>query len=330
LAALWCLVPLVTVISAGIGLQTPTERVVASGLLRIHPAKLMVAMRYAPAVIGLSLIPLAGALVIHRGSLRSGWRLKGFAVAIAAMALVSVALFIREGGPWLPGDYLTAEGLNPWMYRVPGVKAALLPGAVFLAVEVLSVATFVAAVAVSPLRWKRTLFNPAAALLIVVAAGHFLTLMYTGPFDRYFLPVVIPLLPLAAGAVSVAKPSRIAMGWAVGSILLGVALYAAGEQDYEAWQLARSRAANIAYAMAPPAEVNAGYEADALNFEVPYYLANGHMSSPLPTIAATDEVVLRPRRVRLRLSFAPASDPAPGVTYESLAPGKVVIRVVDQ
>jgi hypothetical protein len=89
-----------------------------------------------------------------------------------------------------------------------------------------------------------------------------------------------------------------------------------GEQDYLAWQAARDRAALLAYQTAPPDQVQAGFEANAVYVELPRYERTGQ---------ADLFAILGPARPQVTLLFASAADPRPGVSYWSLAPGRIVL-----
>jgi hypothetical protein len=107
-----------------------------------------------------------------------------------------------------------------------------------------------------------------------------------------------------------------------------VALYAAGEQDYQAWQAARDEAARAAYALVQPALVDAGFEANAVYAEIPLYEAYGRLLGPVPHRAPESPALQGPDQPCLRLAYAPRGDPRPGVDYGSLAPGRIVIEPV--
>ena len=97
---------------------------------------------------------------------------------------------------------------------------------------------------------------------------------------------------------------------------MGLALYVIGEQDYVAWQGARDQAARLAYQLAPREQVQAGFEANAVYVELPNYERTGR---------ADLFAILGPEHPRVILRFAPASDPATGVSYSSLNPGRIVL-----
>jgi hypothetical protein len=107
----------------------------------------------------------------------------------------------------------------------------------------------------------------------------------------------------------------------------GLVYYGVGEQDYMAWHAAADQAARRAYGLAPPGQVNAGYESNATYFEIPLYDATGTEIPPLgpglqglllPSIGG-------PPQPRLRLLFAAPGDARSGVDYRSAASGRIVI-----
>jgi hypothetical protein len=134
--------------------------------------------------------------------------------------------------------------------------------------------------------------------------------------DRYYFMVLAPVVPLLAALASRAPLRTSGRAWAVLTLFAGVALYAVGEQDYQAWQLARDQAAQRVYANHAVDDVNSGFEQIALHLGIP---------------AMSDTTGSLPRGLRDRpstsLLFAQVNDPRPGVTYSSVAPGKIVIQV---
>jgi hypothetical protein len=93
------------------------------------------------------------------------------------------------------------------------------------------------------------------------------------------------------------------------AVVLGVVVYLIGQADFEAWQVAREQASQVAYAMAAPADVDAGFEADGVHLILPHFLATGD-----PTVY--------PTHPRLRLFNATEGDPRPGASYPG---GRIVV-----
>ena len=135
-------------------------------------------------------------------------------------------------------------------------------------------------------------------------------------YDRYFLPVIAPLVPVIAAVAARAHYQAVARTWATAAIACGLALYVIGEQDYLAWQAARDRAARLAYQTSSPSQVQAGFEANAVYLELPAYVRTGR---------ADLFAILGPLHPEVTLLFAPAADPRPGVSYSSFAPGRIVL-----
>ena len=181
-----------------------------------------------------------------------------------------------------------------------------------------AVITFVMLLVVRRRWWNPAAIPPDAVLLVLVSAAQFLPLLVVQVFiyDRYFLPVIAPLVPLVAVIATGAARQPAARAWATVALAGGLILYAAGEQDYLAWQGARDRAAHIAYQLAPRDQVQAGFEANAVYVELPKYERTGR---------ADLFAILGPEHPRITLRFAPASDPATGVSYSSLNPGRIVL-----
>jgi len=135
-------------------------------------------------------------------------------------------------------------------------------------------------------------------------------------YDRYYFPVIAPLIPLVAALAARANHQGAARAWATAAIAAGLTLYVVGEQDYVAWQVARDRAAQLAYQLASPDQVQAGFEANAAYVELPSYERTGR---------ADFFAILGPTHPQVTLLFARAGDPRPGVSYSSLAPGRIVL-----
>ncbi len=266
-----------------------------------------------PLMLGVLLLPFAVGM-LRRSSEEEHklGRAEMIPVAIAFAGLVGAAKLIALHGSFLPGLTLGPWGLGP--PTVDGTKVELFPVAVLLPFELLALAG-----AVVILIWRRRAWNPrllgtAGTMLAVFSISQFLPLLgYGGFFDRYFVPVAAPLIPLLAAMVSASdiRP-RVSAAWAVGLLCLGVVAYIVGQQDYDSWQTARDAAARIAYGQVPASEVDAGYEETAQKIWVP--AAN---DPKLPSDVDKNPMIF--------LAFAGPDDPRPGVSYSSLAPGRIVI-----
>jgi hypothetical protein len=186
------------------------------------------------------------------------------------------------------------------------------------AIEIAAVTTFVLLFVLRRRWWTPRAHPPDALFLVMISALQFLPLLAVQWFiyDRYYFPVIAPLIPLVAALAARANHQGAARAWATAAIAAGLTLYVVGEQDYVAWQVARDRAAQLAYQTASPDQVQAGFEANAVYVELPSYERTGR---------ADFFAILGPAHPQITLLFAPAGDPRPGVSFWSLAPGKIVL-----
>jgi hypothetical protein len=281
-----------------------------------------------PAMLGLALIPFLAALVFRPPTLPSPARGGGktsalgresaWSVASAGLGIVGAIgclVDLSTFGMIFPGNVLSPLG---FVAILPGSKPPIFPGPVFRALEIAAVATFVVLFVLRRRSWTPRALGPNALLLVLISAFQFLPLMVIDWFvyDRYFLAVVAPLVPLIAVVASYASHQRAARAWATTAIAAGLALYVIGEQDYLSWQAARDQAAHLAYQVASPSDVHAGFEANAVYVELPRYERTGR---------ADFFAILGPEHPRITLRFAAAGDPRAGVSYWSLAPGRIVL-----
>lgn len=306
-----------------LGISSSTMNGLRSGNGRLGPgpgsmiATLIVAMP----MLGMFFMPLAPALWRRpkgehgRGLLPT----VAFALAVAGVAGSAGFAVLFQGDIW-PGNVWGYWGLGPT--HLGGSKPPLLPIPAYLFVEVLSVLSFVVILARRRGLWQPARLGFEGSFLVLLALGGLLPMPFTSPLDRYFIQAMAPLAPLlvlAAAKAEVAPPSLTA--WpriaTVAALLAGVVFYAAGQQDYVAWQQARDAAARLAYARLPAQRVEAGYEAVATYAAVPEYLRTGRL--------VIDPIDLKPPDPVARLVFAPPGDPRPGAAYSSLSPGRVVI-----
>jgi hypothetical protein len=221
-----------------------------------------------------------------------------------------------------PGNVLSPLGFTAIL---AGSKPPIFPGPVFRAIEIAAVATFVVLFVLRRRWWTPRALPPDASVLVLIAILQFVPLMLVQWFiyDRYFLPVVAPLIPVIAAVAARAHHQHAARAWATAAIAAGFTLYVIGEHDYLAWQAARDQAAHLAYAMASPEQVQAGFEANAVYVELPRYERTGR---------ADFFAILGPEHPQITLRFAPTRDPRmgvmepqEGVSYWSLAPGRIVL-----
>ena len=312
--ATWLAVALVGSLAAAL---TPGVLGVSGGLdvvdrLRhVDVEAVLTPLIHLPVVAGYLLLPAALAISVR-------WNVR-LAVFAAVGAAVVVALLL--GFKWLPGNIWTFEGPAPTLGGVKPPPIPLLVQALLIAFSV--IAFWLLGVAAAT-RWLAAATDSRYSFLLLVSAVQLLLLLpnTVSFYDRYYLPVIAPLVPmLAALAQSIGRPGAATFAAAAcGLLLFASVIY---EQDYESWQLARDEAAHLAYRCAPPAQVNAGYEANAVYVEIPTYEATGHAAPA--RVAGRDVTVLGPADPAVWLGFAFADDSRPGVAYSSSAPGKIVV-----
>ena len=234
-----------------------------------------------------------------------------FSIVGAIGCLVDLAQF----GMTFPGNVLSPLGFTAIL---SGSKPPIFPGPVFRALEIMAVATFVLLLVLRRRSWTPRGLGRDGIVLALISVSQFLPLLAVQLFiyDRYFFAVAAPLIPVIAAVATRANYQVAARAWATAAIAGGLLLYVVGEQDYLAWQAARDRAALLAYQTTPPDQVQAGFEANAVYVELPAYERTGH---------ADLFAILGPVRPRITLLFAPPTDPRPGVSYWSLAPGRIVL-----
>lgn len=269
-----------------------------------------------PIVLGLLFIPLSFGLVARLPSegRRSG-RIEMLPVALAMFGLLGAAKLVSIfQAPMFPGLNFGIWGLGPT--TLPNPKPNLFPDWLFVAIELLTVATFALMLIWRRRAWNPTNLGPVGILLVFVALSQFLPLfVYDQTFDRYFLAVAAPIVPLLCAWISRApRLPRGARTFALASLAAGVLVYVAGQQDYTAWLVARDQAAHIAYQRYRPTQVAAGTEASEEYIWVP---AADDPGGNLPTSVSD-----YPNAVLL---CAGQNDPRPGVVYNSIASGKIVI-----
>jgi hypothetical protein len=218
------------------------------------------------------------------------------------------------------------RGLTP---DLTGTKGSPFSIPLFLVTELLATATFVILLYVRRDLWGLRRLDPQQLFLLAVGGSQLLPLLLlqTTLFDRYYLPVLAPIVPLLALRAATTTRPRLAAAGAIGSLMLGQGLYIAGESDFEAWQVARDRAATLAFRQVPANQVDAGYEANATAVEIPAYEASGAILGGLARSALDfDYAATGPAHPVIRLEFAPIGDPRPGVDYRALTTsGRIVL-----
>jgi len=295
-----------------LGIATPEMRYGAAQLRGVDPFRIITAVLYLPALVGVVLLPTLPVL-LGRGSAGRRWPPHPVTLSVAAV-WVALTLFATQV---FPGNYLSALGLGP--ATIPGTKPVLF-GVLLPVLKALGLAVFVALVLRAPADWLGAFKRTEVAFLLVLAATQLLPQVQFITLDRYYLPVAALVLPVATSFAGAASWARPAAAWAVGVLAAGLVVYAVGEQDYQAWQLARSRAAAEAYTLAPRDQVATGYEIFGTDVTNPLYERTGHIPIRPAGFSFTG-----PEHPRYGLFFAGPNDPRPGIWYGSLAPGKVVI-----
>ena len=267
------------------------------------------------AMLGLGLIPFGAALAFRPRTpgRESGWSLA--CAALGVLGAIGCLVDLARFGMIFPGNVFSPLGFAAIL---PGSKPPIFPGLVFQTVEIAAVITLVMLFIVRRRWWSPSRLAPDGLLLIVISASQFLPLLAVQIFvyDRYFLPVIAPLVPLMASVATAGLKQPVARGWALIALAGGLAMYVVGEQDYLAWQSARDQAARLAYEAVPSDQVQAGFEANAVYVELPRYERSGR---------ADLFAILGPAQPEVTLRIEPPSNPRPGVTYGSLAPGRVVL-----
>jgi hypothetical protein len=321
LAAMWALAAVAEVGPLALHLVPPTQGNRLDAIARLNAGPRIADLLYLPGMVGLGLLPFGAGLWTAFGA---GWKRRG--QLVFTYLLLQGLLFAVGGLNIFPGNVFVPRSLN-WTYLgLVLSKPQIFPIWAFIPLEAAAVAAVVGMI------WRHRLWQPgsrqpASWLLLLLALTQFLPtllVIYVG-IDRYYLPVIAPLVPLAAVAASRTLRPGLALGYAALAIVAGLSFYAVGEQDYEAWQQARDQAARLAYQQVDPLQVNAGYEANAVYGEIPYYDRTGQDLSNLGVTGAYDFSLDGPQHPALRLEFAPYDDPRPGVSYTSLASGRVVI-----
>ena len=324
LALLWagCLAALAVPTLTGI--TTPTQGSRLHALLAPSPIFVVLAFMFLPGVVGLALLPFLPGLAMTtevRGP-RDRTRLLVF-----ALILVEVAVFLFAGSDILPGDVFQPRGFN-LTTLVPSLKPQLFPTPFFLGIEIGAAA----AMAYLVRGWRglspRRLGWP-GAILLLVAGFQFLplTLVQNVTYDRYYLPIVVMLIPLAARVASGTSNHLLAGRLSLALLAVMVVVYCVGEQDLQAWELARDQTARLAYQQVSPYDVNAGYEANAVYAEVPWYERTGELLAGAATSGLASFSIDGPKAPKLVLQYARPGDPRPGYSWNSVAPGKIVITV---
>jgi hypothetical protein len=314
LAAVWAMVGAALLMPGLAGLQTEQMRMNLAAVSHPSTEAIAAAVLYLPGMTGLALLALGGALPGRAGGGRP-WRARWIVpVCAAVVVLVLLLTFI------LPGNYFTRAGLNP--ITVAGNKPQLY-GVLLPAMGILGLLCLCLLLARPGFAWAPVMADGGAVFLVAVGALALLPLLNGDVFDRYYLAVVLPWLPVAAVMTRGARWGRLGPPWAIAALVGGVAVYAAGEQDYQAWQRARVQAERIAEQSFQARDVFSGFEPYGVGVVLPDYERTGRLTGITGSRTTTAEAPPNPRAALL---ITGPDDPRPGASYQSLAPGRVVVQ----
>jgi hypothetical protein len=319
LVGLWLAALGAVVLPALVGLAAPAQGKFLTGLASVSPGHRLEVLEYAPALIGLCLLPILPALVAIPRPRRVDW-LVGAVLIVALLGFLLWLRSRRQLAELFPGNIWTSAGFTPLL---AGSKPGLISRRLWILVELGSLAA-IAGLAFRWRDWALGRMSRVALFLAMTAVAH-LAFILVSPgqiFDRYYLPVAAPLVPLAAVAAARAAWQPAVAGAALLLAALGVGFYAVAEQDYEAWQEARDQAARLAYAEVPPDQVQAGYEANGVYVLAPE-IDSGRVRATSPELES--RLINGSANARIALQFAGPDDPRPGVSYRSVAPARIVL-----
>jgi Dolichyl-phosphate-mannose-protein mannosyltransferase len=337
LAAIWLTVGGLLLFVERVGLDTATSGRAMSILQHPSFRNILFSAMMLPGMLGLICSPFAAGLVGRRGGAPSGSsggdlssrkRMRKVLAALFVLSVADAIVLSISSVPILPGDYLKIVGLGPG--HMSGMKPSLFPSWLYFTIEAIALASALALLLGGRGRTDRPRWPAGVKFLLVLGALQLIPLVFGPIFDRYYLPGLGPVLPVVALLASNRKArfADAARVWAIAAMIAGVAIYVAGEQDYQAWQQARDTAAKRAFSTVAPSLIDAGFEANGVFTELPNYEAHGiPKRAPILDPGRLPSVVGPPHPV-LRLMFAPANDPREGVTYSSVAPGRIVIAPV--
>jgi hypothetical protein len=327
LAALCLVVGTAAVLPAVFGVAPATQDHWLAGVFQLDWERLS-PLASLGSMLGLFLLPFGAAILYQPAdALREPRRwLWLVPVALAVVALVGSELAFASGASIFPGNIFTPAGFSP---TLGGAKPPVFPVPLFALLSVAVLGNIYVLLIHRRGVWTSRQL-PTGQLFVVLAAGSqflFLFVLHRQIYDRYYLPVVALLIPLVAAWASRNTRPHLAAGWAVAVLAVSLGAYLIGQQDYVAWQGARDLAAQQAYKLAAPGEVNAGYEANGTYVVIPTYERTGVMLENLAVSRRPAGFAsLGPDNPAIVLRFAPADDPRPGVSYRSLSSGRIVLQ----
>jgi hypothetical protein len=318
LLALWMADAISFVLPGLAGFALPTQsslvELARTGARPVHYAEPLL---FVVPITAFLLAPFLAGLLLHSPRRLTASRISLIPLLAGGLGLAGMVYMLPRY--MMPGVCWTAAGFAPT--SITGSKPLGSLIWIFFAWDALVLGTLLAA-CWWPNAARRVIgIGPGGIFALALAVSQLLPLLAlpTAYFDRYFLPVAAPMLPMAAVLASRSMRQRLAAAFAGATLLFGILTYAGFQQDYEAWQLARDRAARIAYQGATPSEVAAGYEANGVYDDLPMFDATGLHHS-------TQRDVRGPERPAIRLIWSTQSDTRSGVDYGSfLAPGRIVL-----
>lgn len=271
------------------------------------------ALAYTPRLLGLLAVPFG--LVLARVAWEDRPGLPVLLVTLATAGLGLLSLLLADG---TRGTYLTNAGLGP--VSLPGDKPLLLV-AVLPALKVMSVAAFTALVAAAFRRRRDLALSPSLVFLLVLALTQAAPMLTFSVYDRYYLPVLAILLPFAAVVATAGVPRAAEITWAAAALLLLGAIFMAGQQDFLAWQAARDQLAHQVMAARPGSSFFGGYETYGSYTLAPRFEAGRYSGPTGPDLPS----FVGPPNSEFSLAISGPGDGRPGLTYSSLAAGRIVL-----
>lgn len=301
------------------GLTTPAMQVSLNGSPLPGPGAAFGALLRFPSMLGLVALPfLVGVAAVGGKTPRGGgW----IAFVIGAFGVANAVLVLMGASQVLGVDLGGAWGLGP--ESASGAKAHILGPTAYAVVSLVVLSSLLVVLLWDSRAWRVGWRDPAAVLLAVCLA-HVLGMVLRGFIDRYAIIAALPLVPLLAREAARARrqaPARVA---AIAVLALSLGVSALGEQDLLAWQSARDTLARRVYATVPGERVNAGFEANAALYEVPYLDAHG-VVPPKWVDPLSPWALHGPQHPDHVICFAAAGDRREGVDYASASSGRLVV-----